>query len=64
MRYWGPEKSFCEPMDELQYIVCFVGSQAAREASRGTWSEVKNKITYIVLNIAVSSEGDNKTEKA
>ena len=45
-------------------MVCFVDSWAAREASRGTWSEVKNKITYIVLNIAVSSEGDNKTEKA
>lgn len=45
-------------------MVCFVGSWAAREASRGNWSEVKKKITHIVLNIAISSEGDNKTEKA
>lgn len=44
-------------------MVCFAGSQASREDSIGTWSEAKKKITYIVLNIAISSEGDKKTEK-
>lgn len=58
MRYWDTEKSFCKHLGELKTMVCSESPWAAGEGSRGNWSEVRKKITYIVLNNAISSEGD------
>lgn len=64
MRYWGTEKSFCKHTDELKHMVSFESAGAVGEGGRGTWLEVRRKISYIVFNISICSEGDNKTKKA